>query len=146
MVALLSITSPVAAQNRTPKSKTFTPPKVQTILGIRHNGDSVYLEEAVQLAGVPLKVADSSGNEYAVYYYHFAYRQKSFLQDPESGKVIENFTLVSSPFYDTPLPDVWVENMQASLKKGEQLHFFDILVKDKQGRTFRAPELIITVK
>jgi hypothetical protein len=32
------------------------------------------------------------------------------------------------------------------LQKDEQLYFFDIVVKDKEGRDFFAPEIKITIK
>jgi hypothetical protein len=56
------------------------------------------------------------------------------------------FTIVADRFFATPLPKVWIENTKDQFKKDEQLYFFDIVVKDKEGRKFFAPELKITIK
>lgn len=145
-ILLLSMNPSALAQETVTKIKKFKPPHVQAQLGIRHNGDSVVLAEAVQLVALPLKVVDSGKDDYTIVNYHFAYHQKNFVIDPETGDVVETYTLEASPFRLTPLPDLWVENIRSSLKKGERLHYFDILVKDDKGRIFKAPDLIITVK
>ena len=54
--------------------------------------------------------------------------------------------MVSSQFNATPLPAIWQTNIAETLHKGETLHFFDIIVLDKQGRRFFAPELKITIQ
>ncbi|HET7117622.1 MAG TPA: hypothetical protein VFI29_14100, partial [Hanamia sp.] len=63
-----------------------------------------------------------------------------------TGKRETTFTLAADRFYSTPLPKVWIDNIQGRLQPDEQLYFFDIVVKDKKGRRFFAPELKITIK
>ena len=54
--------------------------------------------------------------------------------------------MVTNQFTVTPVPAIWQTNIAETLKKGESLYFFDIIVLDKQGRRFFAPELNITIQ
>ena len=54
--------------------------------------------------------------------------------------------MVAQQFTDTPLSAVWINTIKDELHAGEELYFFDIIVKDSQGRLFFAPELKISVK
>ena len=136
------------AQQKTVITKIakFKPPVVKTFLGVNQNGASVTQDEAVQLITLPLKITDDKNNLYPIESYQFLYRKKSFVQDEETGKALPSFTIQSSLFTATPLPKIWVDNLKNSLQKEEQLYFFDIVVKDKEGRKFFAPELKITIK
>jgi len=127
------------------KVEKFKPPVVTTFLGINQNGASVTVDEASQLVSLPLKITDAKNNIYKVDSYQFLYRKKSFIQNEETGKVQPTFTIESSRFDTTPLPQIWITNLNSGFQKDEQLYFFDIVVKDKQGRKFFAPELKITI-
>ena len=124
----------------------FKPPVVKTILGVNQNGAQVTADEGNQLVGLPLKIVDDKNNAYPIESYQFLYRQKSYILNPETGKKEVSFTLAADRFFATPLPKVWVDNIKGRLQPDEQLYFFDIVVKDKQGRRFFAPELKITIK
>jgi hypothetical protein len=128
------------------KVQKFKPPVVKSYLGTNQNGAQVTADEGSQLVGLPLKIVDAQNNPYPVDSYQFLYRQKSFIRDDETGKILPVFTIVSDRFNATPLPKVWVNNMKGRLQKDEQLYFFDIVVKDKEGRNFFAPEIKITIK
>ena len=128
------------------KEPKFKPPVVKTYLGVNQNGAKVTVDEGTQLVGLPLKVVDVEKNTYSVDSYQFLYKRKSFIRDEETGKTQEVFTISADRFNSTPLPKVWVDNISNSLQKDEQLYFFDIVVKDKQGRRFFAPELKITIQ
>jgi hypothetical protein len=127
------------------KVAKFKPPVVKTFLGANQNGASVTIEQAAQLVSLPLKIIDDKNNEYAIDSYQFLYRRKGVTEDTQ-GKAQVSFTIVSDRFFATPLPKVWVDNIKGNLKKDEQLYYFDIVVKDKQGRKFSAPELKITIQ
>ena len=128
------------------KEPKFKPPVVKTYLGVNQNGATVTATEASQLVGLPLKIIDAHNNQYPVQSYQFLYRQKSFIQDDETGKKKEVFTIASDRFNTTPLPKIWVNSIKDKLQKDEQLYFFDIVVRDKQGRSFFAPEIKITIQ
>jgi len=128
------------------KEPKFKPPVVKTHLGVNQNGAEVTLDEGTQLVGLPLKITDEKNNQYPVVSYQFLYRQKSYILNDESGKKEKVFTISANRFKETPLPKLWVDNIRQRLQPEEQLYFFDIVVKDKEGREFFAPELKITIK
>ena len=128
------------------KVAKFKPPVVKTFLGTNQNGALVTTDQASQLLSLPLKIIDDKNNEYAIDSYQFLYRRKGVTEDEQTGKAQVSFTIVSDRFFATPLPKVWVDNIKGNLKKEEQLYYFDIVVKDKQGRKFSAPELKITIQ
>ncbi|MEO5650016.1 MAG: hypothetical protein ABIR03_08845 [Ginsengibacter sp.] len=128
------------------KITKFKPPVVKTFLGANQNGAGITAEQASQLLSFPLKIVDDKNNEYAIDSYQFLYRRKGVTEDEQTGKTEVSFTIVSNRFFSTPLPKVWIETIKDSLKKEEQLYFFDIVVTDKQGRRFSAPELKITIQ
>lgn len=128
------------------KVPKFKPPVVKTFLGVNQNGAQVTVEEGNQLAGLPLKIVDDKNNTYPIDSYQFLYKQKSFITNDETGKRETTYTLAADRFDSTPLPKLWVNNIAGRLQPDEQLYFFDIVVKDKQGRRFFAPELKITIK
>ena len=128
------------------KVEKFKPPVVTTTLGIIENGASVTADEASQLVGLPLKITDGKKNVYKIDSYQFLYRKKSFIQNEETGKVQSTFTIQSARFDSSPFPKIWMDNLQNGFQKDEQLYFFDIVVIDREGRRFFAPELKITIK
>ena len=128
------------------KIPKFKPPAVKTFLGINQNGAQVTPDEGNQLVGLPLKIVDDKNNVYPISTYSFLYREKGYIVDDETGKNEVTFNNVADRFDKTPLPKVWVDNIRGRLQADEQLYFFDIVVKDKEGREFYAPELKITIK
>ena len=128
------------------KIDKFKPPVVKSFLGVNQNGASVTVDEATQLIGLPLKITDDNNNIYKIDSYQFLYKKKGFVENEETGKVQPTFTIESARFDSTPLPKVWIDNLKTGFQKEEQLYYFDIVVKDKQGRKFFAPELKITIQ
>ena len=128
------------------KVTKFKPPVVTSFLGVNKNGATVTVDEAAQLIALPLKITDEKGNVYPIDSYQFLYRKKGGIQDEQTGKVTVTFTVESDRFTSTPLPKIWIDNLKNGFQKDEQLYFFDIVVKDKEGRRFFAPELKIMIQ
>lgn len=128
------------------KVQKFKPPVVKTFLGVNQNGAHVTVDEGNQLIALPLKIIDAQNHNYSISSYRFLYRKKSVILNDETGKKEETFSITASRFDSTPLPKVWINNIKGRLQPEEQLYFFDIVVKDKEGRNFFAPELKITIK
>lgn len=148
---LIIALSPIAGLKAQDKSvitkvKKFKPPVVRSIYGGQINGAIVSKEDAIALLTKRLVVADSSNTTYPVVSFQFVYKSLSYVESDKPGKYEEKPTLTAGKFETTPLPKIWVDNLSKSLHKGEELFFFDILVKDKEGRLFKAPDLRITVK
>ncbi len=128
------------------KITKFKPPVVHAFLGRNKDTVTVTLEEAVQLASLPIKVSDSKNNVYPVSSFGFVYRRKGVVENEESGKKEVKFTTVGDVFHKTPLPEVWKTNIARTLQRGEELYFYDIIVKDNQSRPFFAPQILIKIK
>ena len=128
------------------KVKKFKPAVVQTVWGINKNEAIVSREEAIKLLFSPIKIVDAGNNVYTVDNYRFLYRSKSIVENEQTGRKEVSFTVTSDKFTTTPLSRVWIDNIKDNLKPDEQLFFFDVLVKDDQGRLFFAPDLKITIQ
>lgn len=126
--------------------KKFKPPIVETSIGIRTDSSKVVRSEGVQLPGLPLTVKDSTGRKYAIVTYQFLYKRIGYIEDMETGNVRKKYSVVSQRFETTPLPKVWVDNIDRQLQSGEEFFFFDILVKDDKNREFYAPNLRIIIE
>ena len=125
----------------------FKPPVVQSFLGnISGSNAVVGAEQGKQLATQALQIKDAKGTIYTIASYQFAYHRLGVTEDEQTGKLSPQADMVSNYFTETPLPRVWQNNIKDALHKGEGFHFFDIIVLDKEGRRFFAPELKITIQ
>jgi hypothetical protein len=140
---------PVTAKPATAKPggfQKFTPPKLTCMLGIRSDSATVFLEEAVQLIKLPLKVTDDKKNVYSISSYQAVYKRRAVTEDEKTGKASPIVSTVIENFRATPLSPIWIKILTEQLRAGEEIDFFDIVVKDPQGRLMFAPELKIKVK
>lgn len=119
----------------------FKPPVVKVILGDIGKDSLISVESAAANLPMILKVTDPKGTVYPIESYQFVYTKKGAMQDEQSGKVVPTSTIQASRFFTSPIPKVWSDNISNNLHRGEELYFFDIVVKDKQGRKFFAPPL-----
>ena len=143
---LFSITAPlVFAQQKIPAKTKFRPPVVKVYLGGHQQGDSISKETAKILLPLPLLIIDQKKEEYSVENYQFLYRKKSYIPAPKTGKEEAAYTISAGIFSVTPLPKIWVDNVGFNLLKGEEFYFFDIIVKDKKGNRFLAPNFKLYV-
>jgi len=150
LIALSLFAVPVSAQTPKTPVKTatqkFKPPKLYTYLGNNHDSAEVYLEEAIQLVRLPLRITDDKKAPYTISSYQFLYKRLGVTEDEQTGKVSPATTISSDLFKSSPLPKIWSDNIAGQLKKGEELFFFDVIVKDAAGRLMFAPNLFIKVK
>lgn len=124
----------------------YTPPKLTCQLGIRSDSAAVVIEEALQLIKLPLKVTDDKKNVYTITSYQAMYKKRGVTEDEGTGKVTPIMSTVIDHFKTTPLSPIWIKTLSEQLRTGEELYFFEIVVKDAQGRLMFAPDLKIKVK
>ena len=124
----------------------FKPPVVKSYLAKYTGTTSCSPEEGKQIILQALKIADDKNNTYKISSYQFAYKRLGVTEDETTGAVTPAKDMVAERFTETPLPQIWKSNITEQLHKGEELYFFDIIVYDKQGRLFFAPELKITIQ
>ncbi|MBK7434412.1 MAG: hypothetical protein IPI66_11245 [Chitinophagaceae bacterium] len=149
-ISLMGTTLSVRAQTpRTPpkpKVQQFKPPKLFTQLSIRMDSVVVDRAEAVLLIKMPLLITDEKKNVYKISSYQFMYKKLGVTEDEASGKVSPTSSRVINLFKTTPLPELWLRIITEDLKSGEELYFYDVIVKDAAGRLMFAPSLKIKVK
>jgi hypothetical protein len=140
----------VHAQNKGAKKPPVAAPKykrppLKTMLGNYKDSAGIPSGEIEALIALPLRVVDDKKNNYTISSYQLLYRKKAVTEDEETGKVSPTFSILANRFQTTPLPESWINTVREDLKPGEELHFFDVIVMNPQGRLMFAPDLKITV-
>jgi hypothetical protein len=130
---------------KTVKYVKFKPPKLITLLSNYRDSVKINTGEAEEIISMPLRIVDDKKNVYVISSYQFLYKKNVVTEDEETGKVSATTTIFSERFRTTPLPAPWVSKVRENLKAKETLYFFDIIVKDVQGRVMYAPDLKINV-
>ena len=148
--AVVCILATAVCLAQPPKRNTapqrFKPPKLTCRLGNNMDSAIVTVDEAIQLAKLPLKITDNKNNSYTISSYQCMYTRKAVTEDEGTGKVTPTKSMVADLFKVTPLPDLWKNIISQQIQPGEELYFFDIIVKDAKGRLMFAPNLKIKVK
>lgn len=148
--AVLATNTAMLAQKPVKKSTAATAaekkPNVKSLLGKVSGNSTLDAVTAAQLLSLPLKVTDDKNLDYVISSYQFAYKRIGVTEDEETGKTSPQSDVTADRFTTTPLPPLWQKIINEGLQKGEELYFFDIIVFDKNGRRFFAPELKITIQ
>lgn len=145
-MAGLVLSAQKPARNTIPAGASAKKPNVHSSLGTATGSPAFSVEAARQLVALPLKITDDKNVAYVISSYQFAYKRIGITEDEETGKTSAQTDIAADRFTVTPLPPVWQKNIVDGLHKGEELYFFDIIVFDKQGRRFFAPELKISIQ
>jgi hypothetical protein len=154
LFSLLLVANFTMAQKPKPATKPaattvqkFKPPKLKIALGNRSDSVvKVSVDEAVQLVTLPLTITDDKKSVYTISSYQCMYKRKGVTEDEQSGKVSPTTSVVADLFKTTPLPDIWKKIIAEQVKAGEEILFFDVVVKDTQGRLMFAPTLKLLVQ
>ncbi len=135
------------SQNLPKHTGKYRPPVVKTYLGTNTGSDiKITVDEGKKLIALPLTVVDSKNNTYPITSYQFSYKRVGIKEDDSTGKTSQESDMVADRFRDTPLSNIWISTIQDELHSGEELYFFDIVAKDKEGNIFFAPELRLVVQ
>jgi hypothetical protein len=147
LLFLLGLSCFTFGQNPSKPAAKYKPPVVKTYIGTyTGNGTKISTAEGKQVIALPLKIVDAKNNVYPVTSYQFSYNRIGIKEDETTGTTSPEKDMVADRFRDTPLSTVWINTIQEGLHSGEELYFFDIVAKDKQGKMFFAPELKLVVE
>lgn len=124
----------------------FKPPKLYTQMGGFRDSVTMSVPDAENILSQPLLIFDDKKGAYSISSYQFLYRKRGVTENEETGKVSPTTTIVSNRFKATPLTQSWIDNVREQVKPGEELYFFDVIVKDAQGRIMYAPDFKVFVK
>ncbi len=134
------------SQTKTEKTVSipkYKVPKISLILGGFKDSLKIPVAEIKNIIDKPLIITDGTAMKYKISSYQVLYKQLAVTED-ESGKVLPTTSLNSARFSASPLPAIWVKTIKEELMKGEEIIFFDIIVKDEKGRVMYAPNLKFT--
>jgi hypothetical protein len=130
-----------------PAAQKFKPPKLFTSLGSKTDTIvTVSINEAIALINQPLKATDNDKGFYIVSSYQCLYKKRGVTEDEQTGKISPTSSVVVQRFTTTPLSEIWRKTIAEDLKVGEEISFFDIVVKDNRGRLMFAPKIKLIVK
>lgn len=154
-IALTCITlmalSPVMAQkpaNAAGRSTTVqkAKPKFRSAIGSYADSVVITVAEAEKAVVSPISVKDEKNLSYPIISYQLAYKRLAAVEDEETKKVSPVTSLVAKQFNVTPVPESWSKYVLEQLKAGEELIFFDIVVKDAAGKLYFVPDIRIKTK
>jgi hypothetical protein len=144
---LVMLSSFSIAQTPAKPVAKYKPPVVKTYLGNDTGiGTKISVAEGKQIIALPLKIIDAKNNIYPITSYQFSYKRIGIVEDDSTGVTTPQSDMVAARFRDTPLSTVWITTIQDELHSGEELYFFDIVAKDKDGKIFFAPELKLVIE
>lgn len=117
------------------------------MLGVHTDSATVVYEEGIQLINLPLRITDDKKNPYSVSSYQLMYKQAGVTEEERGDKtvVVPATRSLVQLFRETPITGIWKKTISEQLKPGDELYFFDIIVKDSQGRFMFAPDLKIRI-
>jgi hypothetical protein len=146
VIVVLFISNNIIAQKPTAKPIKFKPPKLTTMLGIFKDTMNISPAQVEAIIGQALKVVTVKNESYQVTSYQFLYRKIVTTQDDVEGKPYLTTSVKSSLFKISPLPQMWLDAVRELPRPGEEIIFFDVIAKDKEGRYMYAPNLKLIIK
>jgi hypothetical protein len=146
VIVVLFISSNIIAQKSASKPIKFKPPKLTTMLGIFKDSMSISPAQVEAVIGEMLKVVTVKNESYQVTSYQFLYRKIVTSEDETTGKPYLTTSVKSSLFKISPLPQMWLDAVRELPRPGEEIIFFDVIAKDKEGRYMYAPNLKLIIK
>lgn len=143
LLLIVGFTQVKSQQKPTPK---LTPPKLQSFWGNTKGGE-LPLEMVLSLVDSSVWVNDDKKVRYSVSRFILLFRSKDRFEDEESGEVKSRFNSSSVQIKNSSfLPENWRKNLYESLKKDDELLIADIIVRDKKGEYYKAPDIKIIVR
>lgn len=92
-------------------------------------------------------VIDDKKNRYVISRFIVVYRSKDKFEDEKTGELKTRFNPNSTSVKNSALlPELWRKNLYESIKKDDELIIADIIVRDKKGNYFSAPDVKIVIK
>lgn len=136
-------TSGLSTSAKTKKAITV---KLTTRFGGYKDSVTLTTAELKSVITSPLIVTDEKGATLTISNFQVAYRRQIISEDEETGKKFPSTQLVTELFTEPTLSSIWIKTIKRDLLPKEEILFYDIVVKDKKGLGYYAPNLKITTK
>ncbi len=125
---------------------TLKPPPLQSFWGATKGGD-LPLEFVLGVLDSAVWVMDDKKNRYTISRFIVVYRSKDKFEDEKTGELKTRFNPNSTSVKNSALlPELWRKNLYETIKKDDELIIADIIVRDKKGNYFSAPDVKIVIK
>lgn len=142
-VFLLWLGTTATAQQAAPK---LTPPKLQSFWGFTKGGE-LPLEMVLNVLDSAVWAIDANKVRYPISRFMILFRSKDRFEDDETGEIKSRFNSNVLQVKNTGfLPEQWRKQLFENVKKEDELLIVDIIVRDKKGNFFKAPDIKIIVQ
>jgi hypothetical protein len=143
VLIISSATQSVAQQKPAP---TLKPPPLQSFWGTTNGGD-LPLEFVLGVLDSAVWVMDDKKIRYSISRFIIVYRSKDKYEDEKTGEIKTRFNPNSTSVKNSALlPELWRKNLYETIKKEDELIIADVIVRDKKGNYFSAPDVKIIIK
>ena len=124
---------------------TLKPPPLQSFWGKTKGGD-LPLDLLLPTIDSAIWVIDDKKVKYHISRFILVYKSKDKFEDEKTGEVKTRFNTSGTNVSNSPfLPANWQKNLYEIVKKEDEILITDIIVKDKFGYYYTAPDIKIKV-
>lgn len=124
---------------------SLTPPQLNSFWSTTKGG-TLPLESVLNIVDSAVWVIDIKKNRYNIARFIILYKSKDRYEDEQSGEVKTRFNTNSVQIRNSPiLTEQWRKYLYENIKAGDELIITDLIVRDKQGNFFRAPDVKLVV-
>ena len=128
-----------------PVPTTLTPPQLNSYWSTTKGG-SLPLESILNIVDSAVWVIDVKKNRYNISRFIILYKSKDRYEDEQSGEIKTRFNTNSVQIRNSPvLTEQWRKYLYENIKTGDELIITDLIVIDKQGTFFRAPDVKLII-
>jgi hypothetical protein len=133
-----------AAQNK--PAPTLTPPQLQSFWGFTKGGE-MPLEMVLQLVDSSVWVISDKKERMKVTRFVLLHRSKDRFEDEETGAIKTRFNSSAEQIRNAAeLPEKWKKKLYETIKREDEVYITDIIVRDRKGEFFKAPDIKIIVQ
>lgn len=142
LLFMMAVSFGVNAQQKPP---TLTPPELQTFWS-NSKGGTLPLELVLNMIDSSIWVIDGSKMRFTISRFMLVYRSRDRFEDEQTGEIKTRHNNTSVNVKNAGVPEEkWRRMLYENLKAGDEIWFTDIIVKDKRGNFFKAPDLKVVV-
>jgi hypothetical protein len=139
---LIAFASQIKAQQK--PAPVLVPPKLQSFWGTTKGGE-LPLEFVLNVVDSAVWVLDDKKVKYRLSRFILVHRSKDKFED-DNGELKTGFNTNSVTVRNSGyLPAIWQKNLFEVIKKEDELLITDIIVRDKKGNFFKAPDVKIII-
>lgn len=132
-----------AQQKPVPK---LTPPELQSFWS-NTKGGHLPLENVLAIIDSAVWVMDVKKNKYFISRFILLYRSKDKYEDEQTGEIKTRFNSNSTQVRNAPvLEEKWRKFLYENIKPGDEVWISDIIVRDKKGEYYKAPDVKVVIE